>query len=768
MKTFLKKEFRIARMASAVSAMILTASALSGCDDSKNWINDGVKLTVVEEGDLATGKPYKIKADRHLLELRAEHGDVTSVNPVTGEEAEANQWYYVYSEENFASDESDADNSLNDHAINENAVNDEEDSSMKAFTETFRATLSDGRTRKVKQTFAVTDPLFPDQWHLRNIGQNPYSVTDPPLNKIDLNVIPAWRIILPEEKKQVDGSGVYVAFYDSPVDINHEDLRDRVYDPGIPGTADLINTGLSLEALKENANVHHGTSVAGIAASSGMNHLGGRGVAFNSYLTSFKKDTDETLILGAMLKMDHLNLVNASIGADLITYHIPAIWDLFEALYENNIPFIHAQGNEFKDGKDLDDKPYSASICLKAKTDCEFKQTDPKARYPFNIHVGALNSLGVKSSYGSTGANLWVTGFGGEFGDDITDPPGTKSSAAMVTTLSSYDPGEFKDPDKDSPWRNEDNNYYTNTMNGTSSAAPSVSGAVALAYQARPHMTVSELRYLLAKTSRNDTVMPTLALTPLEADDDFYEEKVTLDYGWQDNAAGFRFSNWYGFGVVDAGALVKAALECDKDPVCAGMKELPEKYISANENPCAYTDDSRRLITCSFSDFKNEEGESLGKTELLVDALTYDVSGMNYLPDGIITACELAASEEDEEATEHNVQRKQAVFQAHALLELIAESQSGTKSLLKPLYTNWDYGSGFNVPDDDDDDGDDDDDIPEGIALDPMDISTSAFYQESLKEDPSKKYRLSLRSACQIDVDELNENMHLTVYGRRK
>ena len=766
MKSILKKGLRITGTAAAVSAILLSGTMLSGCDDSKNWINDGVKLTVVEEGDLASGKPYKIKADRHLQELRADHGDVTTVNPVTGENAGANEWFYVFSEDNFASSEMD---SASDNDVNDTNDNDGDKSSLKAFTETFHATLTDGRTRKGQQTFAGNDPLFPDQWHLWNIGQNPYGVTDPPLKGIDLNVIPAWRVILPEEKKQLDGSGVYVAFYDSPVDLNHEDLKDRIYDPEIAGAKDFMNIGLSLKALKENANVHHGTSVAGITAASGMNKLGGRGVAFNSKLTSFSRyDAGDLLILDAMLKMDHLTLVNASIGDDLTTYHIPAAWDLYEALYERNIAFIHAQGNEFKDGNDEDDKHYSTSTCLSAETDCEFKQTDIMARYPFNINVGALNSLGVKASYGSTGANLWVTGFGGELGADETISF-ISSSAAIVTTLTSYDPKEFEDPDKDSPWRTEDNKYYTNTMNGTSSATPSVSGAVALAYQARPDMTVSELRYLLAKTSRNDTVMPTLALTPLETEDDYYDKKVILDYGWQDNAAGFRFSNWYGFGVVDAGALVKAALDCDKDPVCSGMKDLPEKYISANENPCTYTDDSKRLITCAFSDFKNEEGQTLGKTELLVDALTYDVSGLNYLPEGIIDACKLAASEEDEEETEHNVLRKSAVFDAHTLLELIAESQSGTKALLKPLYTNWDYGSGFNVPDDDDDDDPDDpDEPPEGFGLKPLDIAVSTFYQEPLKEDPTKKYRLSFRSACQIDVDELNENMHLTVYGRRK
>ena len=31
------------------------------------------------------------------------------------------------------------------------------------------------------------------------------------------------------------------------------------------------------------------------------------------------------------------------------------------------------------------------------------------------------------------------------------------------------------------------------------------------------------------------------------------------DLGWQKNAAGYRYSNWYGFGLVDAGAAVKAA-----------------------------------------------------------------------------------------------------------------------------------------------------------------------------------------------------------------
>lgn len=53
-------------------------------------------------------------------------------------------------------------------------------------------------------------------------------------------------------------------------------------------------------------------------------------------------------------------------------------------------------------------------------------------------------------------------------------------------------------------------------------------------------------------------------------------------------------------------------------------------------------------------------------------------------------------------------------------------------------------------------------------ALEPMDIATSAFYQESLREDPDSKFRLFVRRACQIDADRLNKDMHLTVCGRKR
>ena len=44
---------------------------------------------------------------------------------------------------------------------------------------------------------------------------------------------------------------------------------------------------------------------------------------------------------------------------------------------------------------------------------------------PYIITVGALNANGQSASYSSSGANIWVSTFGGEFGSD---------SPAMLTT----------------------------------------------------------------------------------------------------------------------------------------------------------------------------------------------------------------------------------------------------------------------------------------------------------------------------------------------
>lgn len=86
-------------------------------------------------------------------------------------------------------------------------------------------------------------------------------------------------------------------------------------------------------------------------------------------------------------------------------------------------------------------------------------------------------------------------------------------------------------------------------MNGTSAAAPTVAGVVALIVQANPSLTARDLKYILATSARQiDPAQQVIR----------YQGSV-IEPGWITNAAGHAFSNWYGFGLVDAAEAVYRA-----------------------------------------------------------------------------------------------------------------------------------------------------------------------------------------------------------------
>jgi subtilisin-like proprotein convertase family protein len=139
-----------------------------------------------------------------------------------------------------------------------------------------------------------------------------------------------------------------------------------------------------------------------------------------------------------------------------------------------------------------------------------------------------MGSNGVFSSYSSFGANVFCTApsdsfFPYTFGILAPDRRGAAGYNTGVFDLQNYD--IFPDPD------------YTSIFGGTSASAPLIAGVMALAKQANPNMNVRFAKHLLAMTSRvihaNDTT-------------------DTSDGGWKTNAAGYRFNQNYGFGLVHA------------------------------------------------------------------------------------------------------------------------------------------------------------------------------------------------------------------------
>ena len=85
-------------------------------------------------------------------------------------------------------------------------------------------------------------------------------------------------------------------------------------------------------------------------------------------------------------------------------------------------------------------------------------------------------------------------------------------------------------------------------MNGTSAATPNVAGVVALMSQANPKLSVRYVKHISRK--RRETHQTFAGVTA---------NQLVLEQGWTTNAAGWSFSNRYGFGAVDASASVAMA-----------------------------------------------------------------------------------------------------------------------------------------------------------------------------------------------------------------
>jgi subtilisin family serine protease len=96
------------------------------------------------------------------------------------------------------------------------------------------------------------------------------------------------------------------------------------------------------------------------------------------------------------------------------------------------------------------------------------------------------------------------------------------------------------------------NCQYTAMMNGTSAATPNTAGVVALMLEANPKLSVRDIKYILARTAKkvDPNFQGITSTTALPG------STVTLEQGWTTNAAGYVFSNRYGFGAIDAAAAV--------------------------------------------------------------------------------------------------------------------------------------------------------------------------------------------------------------------
>jgi hypothetical protein len=338
---------------------------------------------------------------------------------------------------------------------------------------------------------------------------------------------------------------VTIGILDDGVQGNHSDLaasfrNDVSWDFSATQARNLAATVRGSPVVRQDK---HGTAVAGVAAARGGNGIGMTGAAPAAGIASLR-------MLGAGRFPG--GRTEADVEAAAILYqgqrdaagrpnpYLPVDWTATVPVRVKNHsygPIAAFSGADEVDAA-LDESARHGVIHVVAAGN--ERDAGPTAdanksgldTTPNAIVVAALGSDGRYASYSSYGANVFVTAPSSSFSTwDLFSIPTTDRSTLRQGYT--YDPG---DPE---PYLSTvAGGDYTSTFGGTSSSVPLVSGVMALGVEANRFMGVRMAKHLLAETSvQVDSGSP----------------------GWQTNAAGYRFSDDYGFGLVDADAFTEHA-----------------------------------------------------------------------------------------------------------------------------------------------------------------------------------------------------------------
>lgn len=408
------------------------------------------------------------------------------------------------------------------------------------------------------------DPFVDEQWNLDNTGQAAFA-SNGGVPGEDLNM----RGVMADSTAPT-GAGVRVAVVDTGLEICHPDLEANV-EPG--KSWNFLAPDRPVGSRRHDPfnpyNEDHGTSVAGITAAASDNGIGGRGVAPDVLLRGYnflpaqllsRSYFDSLGMSRADPDSSAVDIFNMSFGEELVKNASPETVELFRHGVENlreglGAIYVKAAGNAFR-------SCWGYFLPVNNDIGCRAASADSSSNLPYLIVVGGLNANGVRASYASTGANLWISAPAGEYG---------QTWPAMITTdqmgrntgYSGYGIGLGGDASLNP------NGNYVSDFNGTSSAAPNASGAVALLLEARPDLTWRDVKHVLARTARQ--VDPDIAPVERLLSGGYYE----LQHRWTRNAAGHQFHNWYGFGAVDVDAALNLAAVHESDSLGEYWETLP-------------------------------------------------------------------------------------------------------------------------------------------------------------------------------------------------
>ncbi|SEP09472.1 Regulatory P domain of the subtilisin-like proprotein convertase [Salinihabitans flavidus] len=370
-----------------------------------------------------------------------------------------------------------------------------------------------------------SDDLFSSQWHLLNGTAGLF----------DLNVTQVWD----GSGRQYTGAGVEVAVMDDSVQRSHHDLgdnysiakdwdfRDNDTDPSPGGPGD-----------------NHGTAVMGIIASD-RDGNGTVGVAYDATKFGFRVGDliNDTLVDTMIGAANYASGVSGGGGyqADIMnmSYGTMYQYNWFDlALTTGGADGMNALNQAFDDGA-AQGRGGLGTIYVKSAGNSRNTSTpdgtgntghDANASSwnanPHTISVAAVDQDGDVSSYSTHGNNVLISAFGTPGQVVTTDRTGSDG----------YSSGD-----------------YTFGFNGTSAAAPMVSGVVALMLEANPNLGWRDVQDILAYSARH-------VGTDVGSGTSGSEEYAWFFNGANNwNGGGLHFSNDYGYGLIDGLAAVRLA-----------------------------------------------------------------------------------------------------------------------------------------------------------------------------------------------------------------
>lgn len=421
----------------------------------------------------------------------------------------------------------------------------------------------------------ATDPLFAEQWHLNNTGQQRYtSVAGTPGEDLGMsNVLSSGT---------PTGDGIRIAIVDTGMEICHPDLAGNVEEGASYNfNANEWHGSDSAEPYLPWTVGDHGTSVAGTAAATANNGSGGRGVAPDAILRGYNmlaavesggtyfdslggSDSEPDSSLVDIFNMS-FGTLSGEFGIDpnetrLLRNGVTLLRDGRGAVY------VKSAGNAFNSCRSMR-RPANARI------GCSSSNSAASHHSPYLVMVGAFDAQGTRASYSSAGSNLWISAPAGEFGSTY----GAIITADQVGTNRGYDVLGNRGVGLDVV--NNPHGNYVSTFNGTSAAAPNASGAIALLLETEPELTWRDVRHVLAKTARQ--IDPGIEHVQYLVGGKAYVAQLP----WVSNAAGYRFHNWYGFGAVAVDDALALVASHTPDGLGAFVETDPFNHVDAASIP---------------------------------------------------------------------------------------------------------------------------------------------------------------------------------------